>query len=307
MQTYKTKQMLAPNGVALSWWATGRALYTLAKPGIVNLALVSALAGFYIGSRGGSVGWDVVAWTLATLTMATAGACMLNNVYDRDIDRLMKRTSRRPLASGEVSHRLGFAIGMILAIAPLPVMAVMVNMTAAVLTAAAVFGYVVVYTMLAKRRTPWANQLGGIAGAMPPVIGVAAATGSVTPEALYLFAIMAVWQQPHALSLALKYREDYARAKVPVVPVARGVEATKLRIFVYAIVLLVVSVLPYAMNMAGIVYFVAAVALGSIFTVKAYRFMVSQRDHDMKLFLFTLVHLTAICVVLIMDLEQGLS
>lgn len=304
MQIQNTYQYLvATQRRAFSVVHTAKALYAIAKPGIVGLTLVAAMAGAYVGNQGALPGFESLIWMLITLALVTAGSCMLNNVYDRDIDRLMARTRSRELVAGVVSPQLALIIGLMLVTLPLPVMAAKVNVVTAWLTAAAAFGYVVVYSMWAKRRTPWANQLGGIAGALPPMIGVAAATGGIDLNAWILFAIMAVWQQPHALSLALKYRADYARAGVPVIPVAKGVAATKLRIFIYTLILLPLSMVPYFTGMAGMFYLAAAIILSSIFLYKAAVFLRSEADCDMRLFLFSLVHLVVLFAVLVMDVN----
>ncbi|MHB8354138.1 MAG: heme o synthase [Burkholderiales bacterium] len=279
---------------------TVRLLYEACKPGIVGMTLVAALAGAYV-ANGSLLPLELVVWLFFTLGPVTAGACMLNNVYDRDIDRLMARTSKRELASGALSARLGLYVGLTLTLLPLPLMAVTVNAAAALLTAGAAFGYVVVYTMLAKRRTSWANQLGGIAGALPPVIGVVAVSSGFDIRAGVLFAIMVLWQQPHALSLALKYRDDYARAGVPVVPVVKGVFATKVRIFIYALILLPVSTLPYFIGMTGLLYLAVAATLSAVFVQKAFNFLRSSADCDMRLFLFSLTHLVGLFAVLMLD------
>ncbi|MFQ5356550.1 MAG: protoheme IX farnesyltransferase, partial [Mariprofundaceae bacterium] len=168
---------------------------TLTKPGIVGLTLVAALTGIYFGNHGVLPDWSIIFWTFLTLGLATAGSCMLNNFYDRDIDRLMKRTKSRPLAAGLVPGRNVLMLGLILVCPSLALMAWMVNPLTALVTGVGVFGYVVVYTMMSKRTTPWANQLGGIAGAVPPMIGYVAVTGDLAAPAWILFAIMVVWQQ----------------------------------------------------------------------------------------------------------------
>ena len=283
-----------------------RTLFSTMKPNIVGLTLVAAIGGGYVGTKGFVGDWSLLAWLMVTLGLATAGSCMLNNVYDQDIDSLMGRTKSRAMAAGAISSSHVLIIGLILAIAPLFVMAHYVNFLTAALTAGAVFGYVVVYTMWAKRRTPWANQLGGIAGAMPPLIGYAAFTGGLTSEAYVLFLIMAVWQQPHALTLALKYRDEYARAGVPVIPVVKGIDATKKRIVIYAALLMAVSVLPYFMGMTGFSYLIVAFASGLIFTVKAYKFMKSDKPYDMRLFLFTLLHFVLLIAGLLLNIRGGM-
>lgn len=276
-------------------------LVDLAKPGIVGLTLVAALTGIYFGNHGVMPQWNLILWTFLTLGLATAGSCMLNNYYDRDIDKLMRRTRSRPLAEGRIPARLALWLGLLLAFPPLLLMAWKVNVLAAVVTAVGVIGYVGVYTMGMKRRTPWANQFGGIAGAVPPMVGYAAVTGDLSMPAWVLFAIMVVWQQPHALSLALKYREDYARAGVPVIPVACGVKATKIRIAVYALALIPVALLPYVFDMAGPVYLGVALLLGFMFLAMSVRFLRSNRDCDMRVFAFSIVHLIVLFSAMVMD------
>lgn len=276
-------------------------LIELAKPGIVGLTLVAALTGIYFGNHGIMPHWDLILWTFLTLGLATAGSCMLNNYYDRDIDKIMRRTRHRPLAAGLISERLVLYTALLLAIPPLFVMAAMVNFLSAMVTAVGVVGYVCVYTMWMKRSTPWANQFGGIAGAVPPLVGYAATTGGLDAPAWILFAIMVVWQQPHALSLAVKYREDYARAGVPVIPVACGIRATKLRIVIYALALIPVSLLPYMFDMAGIWYLVISILSGAVFLFMAVRFLLSKRDSDMRVFAFSIVYLIVLFGAMVID------
>jgi len=276
-------------------------LVELAKPGIVGLTLVAALTGIYFGNHGVMPHWDLIFWTFLTLGLATAGSCMLNNYYDRDIDRLMCRTRSRALAAGLISERVVLYTALLLTVPALVLMARVVNPLTAVVTAVGVVGYVGVYTMWMKRSTPWANQFGGIAGAVPPMVGYAAVTGELGAPAWILFAIMVVWQQPHALSLALKYRGDYARAKVPVIPVACGVQATKVRIAVYALVLMPVAMLPYAFNMSGIWYLGISILLSSMFLFMAVRFLRSDRDYDMRVFAFSIVYLILLFGAMVID------
>ncbi len=267
------------------------AWYELAKPGIVGLTLVAALTGIYFGNHGVMPHWGLIFWTFLTLGLATAGSCMLNNYYDRDIDAVMHRTSSRSLASGLVSGKSVLFVALLVTMASLALMAWMVNPLTALVTMVGVIGYAGVYTMWMKRTTPWANQFGGIAGAVPPMVGYAAVTGDLGAPAWVLFAIMVVWQQPHALSLALKYREDYARARVPVIPVARGVRATKVRIALYALGLFPVAVLPYIFGMAGAWYLATSIILNAVFLFMSVRFLRSGRDCDMRVFAYSIIYL----------------
>jgi protoheme IX farnesyltransferase len=275
--------------------------YILTKPGIVGLTLVAALTGMYFGNQGILPDWSLMFWTFVTLGSATAGACMLNNFYDKDIDRLMKRTSSRPLAAGAVTASNVLITGLLLAFAPIPLMAWLVSPLTALLTFSAVIGYVVVYSMIMKRNSPWANQFGGIAGALPPVIGYAAVSGGLDIQAWTLFAIMVIWQQPHALSLALKYRNQYAAAGVPVIPVAKGVQATKQRIVIYNVLLLHVAALPYYLGMAGTFYLAVAVVISLMFLGMSIRFLLSPQSYNMRLFFFSIIYLILLFASMVID------
>lgn len=277
----------------------------LAKPGIVSLVIVSALGGLYLGGatfqNSTMAGVNLIAATLLGLAIATAGSAILNNYIDRDIDPLMERTAKRALAAGIIQPNHALVTGLVLVVIGVSIHILFVNTITAIATFFAVFGYVVVYTLWMKRRSPWANQVGGIAGAMPPLIGYIAANNAVTTEAMILFAIVALWQQPHALSLALKYREQYAKAKVPVIPVAKGVPATKMRILLYTIVLVPLSVVPYYASMAGQIYLISAIVTGIIFLILAARFYMSEEKCNMFLFFYSIIYLTIIFTTMVID------
>lgn len=273
----------------------------LMKPAIVGLVLVSTLTGMYIGGRG-AVELSVALWTLAGVGLATAGAAVLNNYIDRDIDALMPRTAARALARGSIDAEYALILGTLMVGLSMSILLNRVGVLTALLTAVAVFIYVVLYAMILKRRTPLANQIGGLAGALPPVLGITAVTGALSVEALILFAIVALWQQPHALSLALKYRSDYAKASIPVIPVAKGVRATKLRILLYTSVLVPVSTLLFLTGMAGLFYLVTALVLGGVWFFLSLRFWRSKRQCDMFLFFYSILYLTLVFSVLVFDM-----
>ncbi len=275
--------------------------FELAKPGIVGLSLVAALTGIYFGNHGVLPQWDLILWTFITLGLAVGGSCMLNNVYDRDIDAGMPRTSQRALVSGNASARVALVLGILLIVVSILTMAVMVNLMAAAVTGAAVVGYVGVYTMWLKRRSPWANTFGGLAGAAPPMVGFVAVTGYLGIEAWTLFFIMLIWQHPHALSLALKYRKEYASVHVPVVPVARGIQTTKLRIFLYALVLGPLTAVPYFLGMAGGYFLFASLVLNAVFIFMSLRFLRSDRDCDMRIFAYSIVYLILLFGSMVID------
>ncbi|MFQ5427750.1 MAG: heme o synthase [Thermodesulfobacteriota bacterium] len=274
---------------------------TLVKPGIIGLVIIAALAGIYLGGRVAEYNLSLILWTLGGLGTATAGSALLNNCFDRDIDRLMARTSMRALALGKVSPGKAVLTGLGLILFSVALLAIEVNGATALLTAIAAGGYVFLYGVILKRRSPLANQIGGLAGALPPLIGYAAVTGGIDATALILFAIVAIWQQPHALSLALKYRDQYARASIPVIPVAKGIQATKVRIFIYTIFLLPVTTLLFFANVTGPAYLMTAVVLGIVYLALAVKFLRSTRQYDMFLFFFSILYLTLLFTAMILD------
>ena len=287
-------------GVETASHSAVRDLFILFKPGIVGLVLVSTLTGAYLaGGESLSLGFTLL--TLFGVGLATAGSAALNNYFDRDIDALMKRTSSRALVTGSIHPSVALASGLLMVVVSMLVLSIFVSTLSALLTLSSVILYVVVYAMILKRRSSWANQIGGIAGALPPVIGFTAAGGALGAEAFSLFFLVAVWQQPHALSLALKYRDDYKSAGIPVVPVACGVEATKLRIFLYSVVLLPVSILPYMLGMGGVLYLVLTGASGLIFIALSGKFLFSDKKCDIFLFLYSVIYLTVVFLSMVIE------
>jgi len=279
---------------------TLKGFISLPKPGIVILVIVSGYTGLILGSNGMPDAYTAF-WTLLGLGMAAAGSAVLNNFLDRDIDGMMHRTRDRPLPSGSVSANLAYVMGTVLVAVSLSILKITVGFWVTVLTGAAVFNYVVMYTMYLKRTTPLATHVGGVAGALPPMIGYTAANGAIDERAFILFLIIVVWQQPHFWSLALKYREDYARASVPILPVAKGVYATKIRLFWYTLALLPVSLLPFAFEMAGIYYLIAAIAAGALYMRLTVKFLMSDKDRETVLFFYSIAYLMVIFGAMVLD------
>ncbi|MBI3581917.1 MAG: protoheme IX farnesyltransferase, partial [Nitrospinae bacterium] len=276
------------------------ALVMLPKPGIVALASASGFCGFYLGS-----GWTFNArlafWTIFGLALATAGSTIFNNFADKDIDSIMKRTRGRSLPSGSLPAFFAYAAGTVCVTAALTILKVLVGPLVAGLTSAAVFIYVVLYTLYFKRSTPFATHIGGIAGAMPPLIGYAAAHGGLDARAFSLFLLIVVWQQPHFWSLALKYRKEYASAGIPVLPVAKGVEATKRRILLYVLLHFPVLFLPYYFGMAGTIYLGVSMALTLAYLALTLRFIFSDAGREMTVFHFSNVYLIIVFGVIMLD------
>jgi protoheme IX farnesyltransferase len=273
----------------------------LVKPWIIALVLVSTLGGMFVAQGTLPGGWLIV-WTLLGIALATAAAASLNNAIDADIDAKMERTSRRPTAAGHVEREKALFIGLWLTIASIIVMSAGTNAIASSLTVASIFIYVVIYTYTLKRTTPLATYVGGVAGALPPVIGYAAVQPYLGIKAFILFMVLYAWQHPHFWALALKYRHDYARAGVQNLPVVAGVEETKKQIVVWSIIFLVVSLFPYFYGMVGPIYFSVASFMGVLFTALSIWFLLSKEEVAMSLFFYSIVHLSMLYCMMVVDL-----
>jgi protoheme IX farnesyltransferase len=258
---------------------TMRAYIALTKPRIIELLLVTTVPAMVLATRdlpGATAGVDwpdwaaLVFWTMLGGTLAAGSANAINCYLDRDIDLLMTRTRRRPLPAHQVEPERAVVFGLVLGVASLVVMAWFVNLVAAFLTLLAIGFYIVVYTILLKRSTPQNIVIGGAAGALPPVIGWTAVTGDIGIPALLLFAIVFYWTPPHFWALSMRIRKDYAAAGVPMLPVVKGIPETTRQIGLYAILMVAISVLLWAVARMGPVYLLAAVVLGAIFLWQAY-------------------------------------
>src|SRR5262245_19323974 len=274
----------------------------LMKPRVMALAVFTAFVGMMIAPDR----VDPLLGFVAILAIAAgAGAAGALNMWcDADIDALMIRTARRPIPRGNVSRGDAFAFGLILAGGAVAILALAANVASAALLAFAIFFYVVVYTMWLKRRTPQNIVIGGAAGALPPVIGWAAATGHVGIEPLILFLIVFLWTPPHFWALALNRADEYARAGVPMLPVVAGRAATTRRILLYSILLAPVSLLPWALGFAGAIYAMTALAGGTLFVGLAMRLHQAGPSHRRpayRLFGFSILYLTVLFAALLAD------
>jgi protoheme IX farnesyltransferase len=249
---------------------------TLLKPRVMTLVVFTGLIGLLVAP--GHL-HPVLAFTAVLCIAVGAGACgAINMWYDRDIDALMRRTRNRPIPAGRVAPGEALGFGITLAVASVIVMGLAINLTAAALLALSIGFYVFVYTMWLKRRTPQNIVIGGAAGAFPAVIGWAAVTGSVDLVPLILFAIVFFWTPPHFWSLALWANDDYRRANVPMLPVVAGAKETRRQIVLYSLVLVPLSLVPWAVGFVGPVYGLAAAMLGAGFLLGVWRVARDRQD-----------------------------
>ena len=253
-----------------AWRQTVGAYVALTKPRIISLLLFTTLAGMFVTPRGAPP-WYLVFWTMIGGYLMAGGANAVNMWYDKDIDDVMGRTKLRPIPSGRVTPRAALTFGLAQLSLSLTIFVLFVNIAAAGLALAGFLYYTVIYTHLLKRNT-WQNiVIGGGAGAIPPMIGWAAATGRVDWGAMMLFLIVFYWTPPHFWALALMKRKDYAAAGVPMLPVVAGDDETARQIMIYSVALFALSVVIVPMGMMGNTYLLGATALGGWFLVLAWR------------------------------------
>jgi heme o synthase len=274
---------------------------TLTKPRIMSLLLLTAAGGLVLGV-GGLPSPGLALATLGGLALACGGASALNHVLDRDVDRFMRRTDRRPVAAGRIPPARALEFGVALSALSFVLLTSFVNVLAALLALLGNLFYVLVYTRWLKRSTPQNIVIGGAAGAVPPVVGWAAATGDLTLPALLLFLIVFFWTPPHFWALALLIRRDYEAAGIPMLPVVRGERETGRAIVRYSVVLVAITLLPVAARTVGLVYLGAALVLGAVFLALA--IALARRTTPLRarrLFSYSLAYLALLFVALAVD------
>jgi protoheme IX farnesyltransferase len=266
----------------------------LLKPRVMSLVVYTAIAGMLLAPLGTNLVIDAAALLAITIGAGASGA--LNMWYDADIDAIMRRTASRPIPSGRITQGEALAFGLILSALSVFTLGVVANWLAASLLAFTIFFYVVVYSMWLKRSTPQNIVIGGAAGALPPMVAYAAATGSVSWSSFVLFALIFVWTPPHFWALALVKSEEFAKAGIPMLPNVAGHDRTRRDILLYSLLLAPVGALPYIMGFATIAYGALSIALGIVFVAFAWRvYRVRTGDQANKiaigLFSFSIIYL----------------
>jgi protoheme IX farnesyltransferase len=282
-----------------------RDYWALTKPRVVALIVFTALVGMFLAVPGLPPLRQTVAGLIG-IWLAAASAAAINHLIDQRIDRVMARTAHRPLATGALKPAQVLAFAVFLGAASMTILIALVNPLTAALTFASLIGYAIVYTGFLKRATPQNIVIGGIAGAAPPLLGWAAVTGMNGewdwPHALLLVLIIFVWTPPHFWALAIFRRDDYARALVPMLPVTHGVEYTRWQILLYTVLLVAVTVLPWAAGMSGLFYLGGALVLGAMFVWYAWKLLDPPDElFAMKVFNYSIVYLMALFAFLLVD------
>ncbi|GIL02026.1 MAG: protoheme IX farnesyltransferase [Alphaproteobacteria bacterium] len=303
------EQRETTDGISL---AMPRDYLALMKPRVMSLVVFTAFVGLYLapGGAGGAIHPVIGAIAILCIAVGAGASGALNMWYDADIDAVMSRTAGRPIPAGRVAPGEALAFGLVLAAFSVAMLGLLVNLLAAALLAFTIFFYVVVYTMWLKRATPQNIVIGGAAGAFPPMIGWAAATGSLGLEPVILFAIIFLWTPPHFWALALVKRADYARAGIPMMPNVAGPRSTQNQILAYAVALAGVGLLPWVAGFAGPIYGLLAVLLGAEFVRRSFAvWRMDAADPAMvparRLFAFSIVHLFALFATLLAEAAFG--
>ena len=281
--------------------ALWRRYLELTKPKVVALITFTAIVGTLLASPGVPPLGPLV-WGNLGIALAAACAATLNHVLDRRIDEQMARTRARPLPSGALTERNALLFAALLGVAAMTMLAFLVNLLTAALTFLSLIGYAVIYTLWLKRATSQNIVIGGASGAMPPVLGWAAVTNSVDPNALLLFLIIFVWTPPHFWSLAIARRDEYALAGIPMLPVTHGVAYTRLQVLLYTVLLVVVTLLPFLTGMSGLIYLAAALVLNAGFLYYALALKITAREGlPMRVFHFSVTYLMWLFAALLVD------
>jgi protoheme IX farnesyltransferase len=293
-----TRELGNASAPAATRW---RDYYALTKPGVVQLLVFTAIVGMFLAVPG-MVPWSVLVFGSLGIGLAAAAAAVVNQILDQRLDAQMARTRNRPLPQGRIQERDAFAFALSLGLLGLAILVVLVNPLTAALTFVSLIGYAVIYTVYLKRATPQNIVIGGAAGAAPPVLGWAAATGDVNGYALLLFLIIFTWTPPHFWALAIARKSDYERAEIPMLPVTHGEEVTKSFIVYYTILLIIVTLMPYLTGMTGGLYLLGAVTLGGGFLYYALKLKLAPRPElAMATFGYSIWYLMALFSFLLVD------
>ncbi|HTT59378.1 MAG TPA: heme o synthase [Acidimicrobiales bacterium] len=298
--------MTAPATTSFSVRDVLKGYVALTKPRIIELLLVTTVPTMIVAAQGFPRAWLIVA-TLVGGTLAAGGANAFNMVIDRDIDALMQRTKQRPLVRGVMSARSAALFAFALEVVAFAVLAIWVNVLAAWLALSATAFYVVVYTMILKRRSKQNIVIGGAAGAVPVLVGWAAVTNSLGWTPVLLFLVIFLWTPPHFWALAVRYRDDYHAANVPMMPVVASLRRTTLEILIYSVVLWALTLLIGTSAHLGWIYAISATVLGAMFSFYALRLYRHARNdradvaEAMRMFHFSITYLSALFILMAVD------
>jgi protoheme IX farnesyltransferase len=278
-----------------------RAYYDITKPKVVALLVLTALVGMSLSVPGG-LPWQLLIPAMLGIALLSSSAAAINHIVDEKIDAVMGRTHNRPLPEGKISVNNAIIFAASIAVLGFVILFSLVNPLTAFLTLAGLVGYSFVYTLYLKRATPQNITIGGLAGAIPPLLGWTAMTNEIAPNALLLVLIIFTWTPPHFWALAIHRKNDYAKVNIPMLPVTHGVSFTKTQILLYTVLLFVVCLLPYLVGMSNWLYLVGACILNLVFFGYAWQLKFhAKEDTAMATFKFSIIHLMVLFILLLVD------
>lgn len=293
--------LASQKAIKSGWRVSWRYYYEMTKPRVVMLLLLTALVGMCLATPGWVPADKLIAGLMGIGLLASAAA-VLNHIVDHKIDSQMARTFNRPVAKGKVSIPHALLFSFVLTVAGYAILEIWVNRLTALLTLASLVGYAVIYTMYLKRATPQNIVIGGLAGAAPPLLGWTAVTGDIHAHALLLVLIVFTWTPPHFWALAIHREKDYAKAKVPMLPVTHGIAFTKTCVLLYTVLLCLVCLLPYLIGKAHLTYLLGSTALNAGFLYYALKLKYASDDGTaMATFKYSIIHLMLLFVILLVD------
>ncbi len=282
---------------AASW----RDYYEMCKPRVVMLMVLTSMVGMFLAVPG-MVPLDVLILGNLGIALVASSGAVVNHLIDRKVDAVMRRTINRPMPQGRVAPAQAAGFAALIGMAGMLIMLIWVNPLSAWLTLASFIGYAFIYTGYLKRATPQNIVIGGLSGAMPPLLGWAAVSGTIEPGALILVLIIFAWTPPHFWALAIHRKDEYAKTGIPMLPVTHGEHLTKIHIILYTIIMMLVSVLPYLIGMSGPLYLLAALVLGFGFLYWALVLMFKPKQSTaMDTFRYSIVYLMVLFPVLLAD------
>lgn len=288
------------NNAVMQSRALWRDYLELCKPNVVALMILTSLIGMLLAVPG-MVPWQVLVFGNMGIALCAASAATVNHMVDRHIDLKMARTINRPVAQGRISNTQAMVFACLLGVAGMVVLKIFTNDLTMWLTVAALIGYAFIYTGFLKRATPQNIVIGGLAGAVPPLLGWTAVTNHIHHDALLLVLVIFAWTPPHFWALAIHRRDDYANAEIPMMPVTHGIKLTALHVVLYTLILIAITLLPFATHMFSWLYLVGALGLGTGFLYWSVQLYREKPRAGMETFKFSIVYLMALFVVMLLD------
>jgi len=295
---------IKPNTLKLDYFGYMKAFFNLMKPRVMSLVIFTCAVGLLIAPV--KVNFLDVVFSLIAVALGSGAAGALNMWYESDLDSLMTRTCLRPIPTGKLTKNQALAFGILSSLVSVIALYIFSNLIAATILAITILFYVFVYTIWLKRKTPQNIVIGGASGALPPVIGWAIATNGIALEPIILFLIIFIWTPSHFWALSLYKSEDYRKAKIPMLPITSGIRTTKLNIFIYALILFPIAILPFFLNYYGLIYLILAAVLSGYYVFISYKLFkekdsILEKKLAIKLFGYSILYLFMIFTSILID------